>query len=82
MERKYDIKKLEDFLKHANNMYGDYAVNYDYAVYNEMGNEEVVNEILDALYKLGNNREDFLEHPENYKKEIRVFYGKLEDFLL
>ncbi len=39
MEKKYDIKKLKDFLHDANYMYGEYAVNYDYAVYNEMGNE-------------------------------------------
>lgn len=82
MEKKYDVEKLKEFLQDANYMYGEYAVNYDYAVYNEMGNEESVGIILEALFKLGKNQDDFLAHPENYKKEISIFNGKLEDFLL
>ena len=75
MEKKYDVEKLKDFLHDANYMYGEYA-------YNEMGNEESVGIILEALFKLGKNQDDFLAHPENYKKEISIFNGKLEDFLL
>lgn len=82
MEKKYDTKKLKEFVDDAWYMFGDYAVNYDYAVYNEMGNEESVGIILEALFKLGKNQDDFLAHPENYKKEISIFNGKLEDFLL
>lgn len=71
-----------EFLDDINYMYGDYVVNYDWAVYNEMGNEDAANAALDALYKLGNNREDFLAHPEYYEKEINLFGKRLEGFLL
>lgn len=79
MERKYDVNKLKEFISDVNNAYGEYTVNYDYAVYNEMGNEDSVNTILDALFKLDDN---FLIHPEDYQKEISIFGRKLEDFLL
>lgn len=79
MEKKYNTKKLKEFVNDAWYMYGDYAVNYEYAVYNEMGCEESVNTILNALFKLDDN---FLAHPEDYQKEISIFGGKLENFLL
>ena len=41
MEKKYNTKKLKEFVNDAWYMYGDYAVNYEYAVYSQLPANEL-----------------------------------------